>query len=167
MKDLKSQLADAFGVAVPEASPAAAPAAPAADSLPDILAPDAHLRDPWLVRLRQLVAREPSVKLAPAPKPGQARQATDQLMSKLKKSGRKREAAELKRLRDDFLGRRDKAAWGAVKGRFKTLGLSDKAYRGLKQGSVDPLVVLGRLKKADSAALAAMGAKRLRDHLTG
>ena len=161
MKDLKSQLADAFGVAVP-----AQPPQPPADEGPDILSDDAHLRDPWVARLRELAAQDRSVKLAPAPKFGQARQATDQLMSKLKKSGRKRECAELKRLRQDFVGRRDKAAWGAVKERFKALGLSDKAYRGLKQGSVDPLVVLGRLRKSDGQSLAAMGAKRLRDHLT-
>ena len=52
MSDLKSQLAAAFGVAVPEASPEAPPAGPAAAG---VLADDAHLSDPWLQRLRQLV----------------------------------------------------------------------------------------------------------------
>lgn len=161
MKDLKSQLADAFGVAVP----AETEAAPVADSVPDILSADAHLRDPWMDRLRTLAATNSSVTLAREPKPGQARQVTDQLIRILKKSGRKREATELSRLRSDFNARRAKAAWGSIKQQFQGMGLSDKAYRGLKQGNADPLKVLQKLKKADSGELSTMGAKRLREYL--
>ena len=158
MSDLKSQLAAAFGM--PEPSPAA----PAAD----ILAGGAHLSDPWLERLRALLSTvEDPPELARTPKLGQVRQATDQLMSRLKRAGRGREARELGALRKDFYARRDRAAWSAVKARFQELALSEKAYRALKQGGADPGAVLRRLDGAAPDALRGMGARRLREHLSG
>ncbi len=133
-----------------------------------MLADDAHLSDPWLERLRQLlptVDRPP--QLSRTPKLGQARQATDQLMGQLKKAGRRRELRELDALRKDFYARRDKAAWAAIKARFQELDLSDKAYRALKQTGADPMSALGRLSKASPEELQTMGARRLREHLAG
>ncbi len=51
MKDLKSQLAERFGV---QATPVEE-AAPAAGGEPEILAEDAHLESTWLKRLRSFV----------------------------------------------------------------------------------------------------------------
>jgi len=164
MKDLKSQLAERFGV---QATPVEE-AAPAAGGEPEILAEDAHLESTWLKRLRSFVDNTRGApELAQSPKLGQARQVTDQLCKSLKKAGRKRDAADLLQLRSDFYTKRDKAAWGLIKQRFKKLGLSDKAYRGVKQGSSEPVPILNRLRKADDAELSGMGAKRLRDYLTG
>ena len=162
MKDLKSQLSALTGVAVPEAAPAAAP--PPTDPL---LGEYAHLGDPWFQRLSALrVTISGAPKMSPRPKLGQARQVTDQLLKLLKKAGRKRDARDLAGLRAAFVSRRDKAAWSVIKARFTSMGLSEKAYRGIKQGKSDPLKVLAKLDRADPATLGGMGAKRLRELLT-
>ncbi len=165
MSDLRSQLAAAFG------RPAEAPDEPAAASAPSGAAPsilddDAHLDTEWLTVLRRLRADLPGAPdLADRPKLAQARMVSDRLVKMLKKSGRKRDARQLAGLRDDFLARRDKAAWAAVKLRFNELGLSSKAYRSLKQVGADPQQALARLRNAPEEDLRSMGAARLRELL--
>lgn len=165
MKDLKSQLSEKFGVKpaiVGEEAQSNAPSEPA------ILSENAHLESAWVTRLRSLIGRTLGAPdLAAEPKLGQARQVTDQLARLLKKAGRKRDAADLVQLRSDFYAKRDKAAWGLIKERFRRLDLPDKAYRSVKQSKSEPIAVLSRLKKADDAELRGMGAKRLRDYLSG
>ncbi|MFT4621884.1 MAG: hypothetical protein ACI8PZ_000536 [Myxococcota bacterium] len=159
--DLKSQLAAAYG-RKPPPEDAPAPAAPAS-ALDD----GAHLRDPWIELLRELVRSVPgSPALAKAPKLGQARQVTDQLVRSLKASGRKRVAKELGSARDAFMARRDKAAWGQIKARLTEAGTSAKAYRALKQSGDDPVALLGRLRRIPDDTLSGMGAARLRGALT-
>lgn len=163
MDDLRNQLAKALG-----RSPPPAPEAPeAASSGPDLLDPDAHQGDAWMGALRRALTLPGAPKLDHKPKLQAARQATDQIVKLLKKAGRKGDAAELKRLRDQFFAKRDKHAWGLVKQAFSEHGLSDKAYRSLKQDKkTDPVRVLEKLKRG-GAGLASMGASRLRDHLSG
>ena len=50
---------------------------------------------------------------------------------------------------------------------FTTLGLSERAYRGLKQGSIDPLKVWARLRKLSDDDLRELGGSRLREALGG
>lgn len=162
--DFKAQLAARFGVEAPaEADAAQEEEAPARD---DLLAPDAHLGSAWLRALRAALRTLPrGPDLADRPKLAQARQATDVAVKQLKKAGDKRAASELAGLRDDFMARRDKAAWAALKTRFGELSLSPKAYRALKQGDTDPVAALAALDAADPAALSTMGAARLRELL--
>lgn len=156
--DLKSQLAARFG----PPSDAPAPAAPA-PSTPD-LDPYAHLGTPWISLLR--AARAPGLAAVP-PKPSinAAGQLTDKAAKALKAAGQTRAARELVDARADFLKRREKEAWGLVKGRFTELDLPERAYRALKQAEVDPEKVWARLRKASPELLKPMGADRLRDHL--
>jgi len=164
VKDLKSQLASAFGRdPQAEAPPAREAVLPAA--LPALLGPDAHLASPWLQALRRLAGRD-GVPAVPA-RPGlpAARQLTDTAVKALKGAGRKRDASELSDLRARFLSARDKEAWGLVKARFVALDLSEKAYRALKQGEADPLAVWTRLSRCTDAELQAMGHARLREVL--
>ena len=161
MKDLKSQLAGAFGRELPtEDKPVLSDPEP-----PKAMADDAHIGSAWHQRLSQLARAFSSVQLAPKPKLGQARQASDQLVKLLKKSGRGRDAKELAQLRDAFMKKREQAAWTAVKDRFGTLGLPDKAYRALKQSKVDPHHVLTKLDR-QGVGLQGMSAKKLRDALS-
>jgi hypothetical protein len=83
---------------------------------------------------------------------GRMRQESDQLVRQLKKSGRRRDARDLAKFRDEFLKNRQTAAWKAVKVRWTELKLSDKGYRRLKQSDLDAERVLMRLhtRAADS-----------------
>ncbi len=105
--------------------------------------------------------------LAAQPKLGQVQQVSDQLIRSLKRSGRKRAAKELAQLRKTFEVKREKEAWSRIKERFTTLGLSERAYRGLKQGSIDPLKVWTRLRKLSDDELRELGGSRLREALSG
>ncbi len=157
MKDLRSQLADALGVQAPE---------PGSDQPTGILDEGAHLDSEWFRLLLQLSST--TLGAAPVPedaKLARARQATDLLVKRLKKAGRKRPASQLADARKDWLSRRDKAAWSQLKSRFRELGLSEKAYRAIKQGGADPMAVLQRLERTDQGELESMGATRLRAHL--
>lgn len=171
MKDLKSQLAAAFDVAPPPDEPEplahlqrAEPRGP--DEVP-ILAEGAWRDDPWSQALKQLL---PGMTGAPSlpvePSLGAQRQVSDQLVKLLKKAGRKREARELKALKEAWFAKRDKAAWSAVKVRMGELELPDKAYRRLKQEGAEPVRVLARLKR-QGAALQGAGAKRVAEALGG
>ncbi|MCP4807890.1 MAG: hypothetical protein GY913_24770 [Proteobacteria bacterium] len=161
MKDLKGQLASAFGRELPKEAPKKL----SDDAPPEAMKDGAHLGSAWHQRLSQLARGFSSVQLAPKPKLGQARQASDQLVKLLKKGGRGRDAKELAQLRDAFMKKREQAAWTAVKDRFATHELPDKAYRALKQSKVDPHAVLTKLERQGSS-LSGMSAKRLRDALS-
>jgi hypothetical protein len=138
--------------APPPAAPASAPAAP---ELPDPLASD------WIALHRQLggeVPRDPSI--------GQLTQRSDALARSLEANGRKRDAAELRRLKEAWLRERARRAWGLVKDRFEVLALSEKAYRALKQEDADPERILTRLRGPKGEALRGVGAAKLREALS-
>ena len=161
MNDLQRQLADRFGGAM------TAPSSPAAPAPDDALSDGAWREGPWLTRLRALLKATPGApRLADTPSLGAQRQATDQLVRLLKKSGRNRDAGELSQLRDAFLSRREKAAWAAIKARMSELALSERTYRRLKSEGADPVPVLDRLGRLDADALQALGAERLHAALT-
>ncbi|NOY27897.1 MAG: hypothetical protein GXP62_18695 [Oligoflexia bacterium] len=161
MKSLKSQLTGAFG---PSPSTDAVSTESPDDPLSQgILAEGAHLDSPWIARLRVLAASlSDGPDLGDGRKLAHAQQITAQVMRSLKKVRRKDQAKMLGKLRNDWLAQRDKAAWAAVKLHFKELGLSDKAYRGIKQQGADPVLALERLSKADPAELTGLGATRLK-----
>ena len=156
MHDLRSQLAAKLGATPPpEADPAEA-------GPQGVLHPDAHLDDPWLDALRRARPVPGAPEVPERPSLGAARMLTDQWSKALKKAGRGKDAKALRGLRDKFLTRRDKAAWSGVKLRFKELGLSDKAYRALKQGKADPIKALSKLERASPDEVRALGAQRLK-----
>ena len=139
--------------AKPLAAPAGAPVA--SPVLPDPLASD------WIALHRSLggdVPRDPTI--------GQLTQRSDALARTLEASGRKREAAELRRLKDAWVRERGRRAWGFVKDRFEALALSDKAYRALKQEDADPERILTRLRGPKGEALRGVGAAKLREALS-
>lgn len=166
MKDLKSQLSAAFKTqaASTDAVSTESPDDPLSQG---ILAEGAHLESAWIERLEVL-----SRSLSDGPALGSnrklahAQQLTAQVMRALKKVKRQAQAKELGKLRNDWLAQRDKAAWAAVKVRFRELDLSDKAYRGIKQQGADPVLALQRLGSTDADELAGMGAARLKALLT-
>ncbi len=162
MSDLKSQLAARFGAPSPEPEPPT----PAAD--PGILGEFAHVDTPWLVALRKAARSLPSPpEIGPRPKLAHAMQVTGQVMRELKAAERKGQSKELAGLRDDWLARRDKAAWAAVKLIFAEYELPDRAYRALKQEGAEPFKALERLRATPRDELSAMGATRLKALLTG
>ncbi len=165
MKDLRSQLAASFNVAAP--APEAAPEAPAS-GISDLLAPDAWEADPWGQRLREVLGSlSDAPRLNPDSPSRVASQVTDRVLKKLKRAGRMRDRGELTKLRADFLGRRERAAWAAVKAEWSSRGLSQKVYRRLKQTKgIDPVGVLGKLQSAGDDGLAEVGGDRLFAALT-
>ena len=132
-----------------EASPEKAP-----------LFPD-PLDSAWIALLRQLGGEVP-----PHPTMGQLVQRSDARSRALKESGRGRDAAALRKAREDFQRDRALKAWSLVKERFAALELSEKAYRALKQEEADPERVLTRLSGARGEELRGAGAARVRDALT-
>jgi hypothetical protein len=162
MKDLRSQLAAQFGVAPPDVDGDDDPV-----TQPDPLGPDGHIDAPWLDTLRGALQVTGLEALPDRPKLARCQQAAAQAIKALKKSGRGADARDLAKQRDDYLADRAKLAWARVKARFVDLGLSDKAYRALKQGAADPERVLRGLDKTDASTLQGMGAARLREHLLG
>ena len=164
MKDLRSQLAAAFGEPPPPApTDAVSPESPVDPLAQGILAEGAHLDSPWIARLRVLSRSVPgSPGLGDNRKLAHAQQITAQVMRELKKVQRQGASKELGKLRDDWLAQREKAAWAAVKLRFAERGLSEKAYRSLKQEGIDPVSVLQRLGQIDPAELESAGAARLK-----
>ncbi len=152
MDELRNALSKALGTPVPEA-PATAAAGPA-DGLPD------PLQSEWIALLRRLGGEVP-----PGATIGQLTQRSDLRARALADAGRKREAAELKKAREDFERDRDKRAWALVKERFAALELSEKTYRSLKQEDADPVKLLARLTSRRAEELRGMGAARLREEL--
>jgi len=135
------------------------PAAPAPDPKPEATLPD-PLKSEWVALMRRLGAEVP-----PGATMGQLTQRSDLRAKALADAGRKREAAELKKAREDFERDRDKRAWSLVKDRFAALELSEKTYRSLKQEEVDPVKLLARLTAKRAEELRGMGAARLREEL--
>ncbi|MSQ02640.1 MAG: hypothetical protein EXR71_12250 [Myxococcales bacterium] len=83
----------------------------------------------------------------------------------LEAGGRKHDARALIQARDEFVRRREKRAWEAVKGRFEELGLPEKTYRALKQEGADVEKVLARLSTRRAEEWRGMAGARLRDIL--
>lgn len=162
VSDLRSQLAARFpGAAPSETTPA--PAEEPAPGRPDLLDEFAHLDTPWLAALRKaLSALDKTAALGPRPKLAHAQQLTAQAMRELKALERKGQARELAELRDDFLARREKAAWAALKLRFHERALPEKAYRSIKQEGLDPVAALQRLQAVPADELQGIGAARLK-----
>lgn len=162
MSDLRSQLTARFGAPSPEPEP------PPAAADPGILGEFAHLDTPWLVALRKAARSLPSPPdIGPRPKLAHALQVTGQVMRELKAAERKGQSKELAGLRDDWLAKRDKAAWAAVKMIFGEYDLPERAYRSLKQEGAEPFKALERLKATPREELSAMGAARLKALLAG
>jgi hypothetical protein len=126
------------------------------DPLPDPRASD------WFQALRRLGA-----DLPPEPSVNQLLPRSDRLAKELKTAGRRREAEELTRLRDAFVGQRSRAAWAMVKEAFGRLALPEKTYRALKQEDADPEKLLPRLRGARGESLKGLGHERLRAALLG
>lgn len=153
MDQLRDALQKLVGPPKAEATPPAA--VPPAAALPD------PLRSEWIRRYRELggeVPRDPSW--------GQLSQRSDKLVRELKAAGRKRESAELQKLREDFTREREARAWALVKARFAELELPERAYRALKQGEADPVKLVERLGGSRGESLRGMGADRLREALS-
>ena len=132
---------------------------------PDPPAPEAEAEpDPndsdWARCLARHVSIPPGAGLA------RLRQLSDVQVKALKKQGRKRDAKELARLRDDWLRKAERRAWAKVKARFAELELSDKAYRALKQqGRRSPDKLLKRLNTRAAEDMRGAGAARVREWL--
>ena len=150
MDDLNNALARALGTAAPPAEPAPVAAA----GLPDPAKSD------WIALLRRLGGEIP-----PDATMGQLTQRSDLRARQLADDGRKREAAELRKAREQFERDREKVAWALVKERFAALELSEKTYRSLKQEEADPVKLLARLTGRRAEELRGLGAARLREEL--
>ncbi len=83
----------------------------------------------------------------------------------LEAGGRKHDARALGQARDEFVRRREKKAWEAVKARFDELGLPEKTYRALKQEGADVEKVLARLYTRRAEEWRGIAGARLRDIL--
>jgi hypothetical protein len=155
MDHLRNALQNALGPATTAAATPTKPAAAEAPRLPDPVASD------WIALFRQLggeVPRDPTM--------GQLVQRSDARARALADAGRGRDAAALKRARDEFVRDREKRAWALVKERFGALELSEKTYRALKQEEADPEKLLLRLTSRRAEELRGLGAARLREELT-
>jgi hypothetical protein len=98
-------------------------------------------------------ARGAGIKVNPNPSLGAIRQAHDVLVKRLKSNGRKREKAELDDLRSRYLKKREKLAWSRLKVTLEEGGVSQKLYRAIKQGKVDPETALQRWARIASRGL--------------
>ena len=123
-----------------------------------VVAPGIPRRDTAFRELGGEVPRDPTL--------GQLTQRSDALARSLEASGRKRDAAELRRRKEALLRERARRAWGLVKDRFEALALSEKAYRALKQEDADPERILARLRGPKGEALRGVGAAKLREALS-
>jgi hypothetical protein len=140
---LKDALKNALGPAskgLEAREPEAAPPSPL-DALPD------PAGSPWV----QALARHVTVPKGASV--GKLSSLTGQAAKQLKARGAGRDAKSLKKAEADFLGRRSKAAWAAVKRRWKELELSDKAYRSIKQRGADPEKLLAKLHTRKAEAM--------------
>ena len=147
MSDLRSQLIAKLGVDAPPLSEDASPEVAA-----DPLAPGAHLGSDWVHALLP-AARAAGIDINPNPSLGAVRQTHDVLCKRLKANGRKREKATLDDLRARYMKKREKIAWSRLKSALDEAGLSQKLYRAIKQGKVDPETVLQRWKRVASRGL--------------
>lgn len=153
MDQLRAALQKTLGVAEPSSHTQEAPAA-GPPPLPD------PLRSPWGQRLRELAVEIPRDATV-----GQLSSRSDVRAKELAAQGRKRDADQLRQLKEQYLREREKAAWAAVKARFEELTLPEKAYRALKQEGADGEKVLVRLYQKKGMELQGAGAARVRDEL--
>src|SRR5688572_7114946 len=145
MDHLRNALQGALGVPI-SAAPAPQPEVP---GLPDPLKSD------WVALMRQLGAEVPKDATM-----GQLTQRSDLRAKALGDAGRGRDAAALKKAREDFVRDWEKLAWALVKERFAALDLPEKAYRSFKQEDADPVKLLTRLTNKRAEELRGMGAAR-------
>lgn len=168
MSLLRDQLAAALGGSGlrVEAPPAAVPAAPP-DPAEHLLSDEGHIGSAWLALLADALRKTPGgPALKPRPALGQARQVHDQLGKLLKAAGRGRELRELAEARKKFESDRADAAWRRIKVRLEAAGVSEKAYRSLKQEEGrDPVATVRALAKVPDDELRGMGVERLRERL--
>lgn len=168
MQHLRDQLANALGGSgLRTDAPASAPPRPAPDPVDHLLSDEGHIGTAWLALLVDTLRQTPNgPALKPRPPLGQARQVHDQLNKILKAAGRSRELRALVEARKKFDTDREDAAWRRIKGRLEDAGISEKAYRSLKQqegrDAVSTLRALGRIPDDE---LRGMGAERLRERL--
>ena len=164
MSLLRDQLAAA---GLRATAPEAAPRPAEVDPVERLLSDEGHLDSAWLDALTTLLRQTPGAPaLKPKPALGQARQVHDQLSKLLKAAGRRRELTALADARKRFESEREDAAWRRVKARLEAAGVSDKAYRSLKQqAGRDALATHRALKKVPEDELRGMGAERLRERL--
>jgi hypothetical protein len=163
-----SLLRDQLAAAGLRQSPAAAAAAAApVDPADHLLSDQGHLGSAWLQTLASLVQQTPGAPALKAQPPlGQARQVHDQLSKLLKSAGRRRELEALVDARKRFDTEREDTAWRRVKARLEAAGVSEKAYRSLKQQEGrDALATHRALSKVPEDELRGMGAERLRERL--
>ena len=109
----------------------------------DPLDADAHLESSWLQALIP-AARRAGIKVPDRPSLEAAKQLHDRLSKQLKTSGRGRERKDLIAERSRYLKKREKVVWARLKSILEESGVSDRFYRSLKQGKVDPERVLRR-----------------------
>lgn len=164
MSLLRDQLA-AAGLQASAPSASAPPAPP--DPSERLLGDQGHLGSAWLDALAGLLRQTPGAPaLKPQPALGQARQVHDQLCKLLKAAGRRRELEALVDARKRFDTEREDTAWRQIKARLEAAGVSEKAYRSLKQqAGRDPLATHRALRKVPEDELRGMGADRLRERL--
>jgi hypothetical protein len=160
MQDLRSQLVSKLGATPPPEDAADDPV-----TAPDPLGPTGHEDSAWFVRLREMLPVGGVAAIPANAKLARCQQATAQAMKALKKTGRAGDAKALGKLRDEYLARRAKLAWGRVKSRFTEVGASEKAYRSLKQGDADPERILKALDKLRPESIRGASPRRLRELL--
>lgn len=157
MDQLRNALSSALGTPGDPAEaplPAGKAAGPPGPPLPDPLVSD------WVAAMRRLrveVPREPTL--------GQLTQRSDAACRQMEADGHKREARELRTLKQSFLAQREKVAWGLVKDRFAELGLSEKSYRALKQEGALAEKVLAGVWGKRGEALRGAGHTRVKELL--
>ena len=130
----------------------------------DLLGPKAHLGTDWIRLLRTLgPSMQQTVKADLSL--NAARQVTDRTLKALKAANRGRDRAALTKARSEYLKKREKFAWSRLKEDLSRRGGPQKAYRAIKQSSVDPEQALRKLARLPED-LSSYGANRLRDALS-
>ena len=142
MSDLHDQLRAKFGASV-ESSPSKA------DGASDPLSDDALQDSSWVQMLLPL-ARQVGVKAPGRPSFEAAKQLHDRVGKQLKATGRNRERKALTDERSRYTKKREKTVWGRLKSILEEAGVSDRFYRSLKQGKVDPERDLQRANRVQS-----------------
>jgi hypothetical protein len=168
MSLLRDQLAAALsGSGLSAQPPPPAAAAAPVDPHDHLLSDEGHQGSAWLALLAETLRKTPGgPPLKPKPALGQARQVHDQLGKLLKTAGRGRELRALAEARKKFESDREDAAWRRIKARLEAAGVSEKAYRSLKQEEGrDPVATVRALGKIPDDELRGMGAERLRERL--
>ena len=147
MSDLRSLLIAKLGVDAPPPSEEVKP-----EQSADPLGPSAHLDSDWVRELLP-AARAAGIDVNRTPSMGAVRQAHDVLCKRLKANGKKREKAALDDLRSRYLKKREKIAWSRLKTALDEAGVSQKLYRAIKQGKIDPETALQRWSRVATRGL--------------